>query len=74
MTIDEAAKILREMYDHGATKSEAATFVHLLGIKYADQIDGMSLPELAARAGISVNYKTEMHKGRKLAKYVTVNF
>lgn len=60
------------MYDRGAQTSEIATYVHLFGIKFAEELDGISLPEITARAGISNKYKTEIHKGRKLAKYVTI--
>jgi hypothetical protein len=70
MTIDEAAKILAQMYQQGAATNEKALSVHLFGIKHAEQIEGMSLPELTARAGISDTYKTEIRKGMNLARYV----
>ncbi len=72
MTLDDAAKTLRKMYDGGLAERDQATQVHLFGIKYAQEIDGMPLKEIAARAGISENYGTEIRKGVKLAKYVVV--
>lgn len=72
MTLDEAAKILRKMYDHGYASKEQSTQVHLFGIKYADVLDGMPLKEIASRAGISEAYQTEIRKGMKLSKYVRV--
>jgi hypothetical protein len=70
MTVDEAAALLAEMYRQGKAKKEASTYVHLFAIEYADQLDGISLAELTERAGISPNYRTELHKGIKLAQYV----
>lgn len=70
MTIDEAAKILSQMYRQGAATKEKAVQIHLFGIKYADELEGMSLPEVTARAGISEKYKTEIRKGMNLARYV----
>lgn len=70
MTLDDAAKILANMYREGAARRETATHVHLFGIKYAEQLDGMPLTEVTARAGISDTYKTEIRKGMNLARYV----
>jgi hypothetical protein len=70
MTIDQAAKLLAQMYRQGAATNEKAVYIHLFGIKYADELEGMSLPELTDRAGISDTYKTEIRKGMNLAKYV----
>jgi hypothetical protein len=70
MTIDQAAKLLAQMYRQGAATKEKSVYVHLFGIKYADELEGMSLPELTDRAGISLRYKTEIRKAMNLAKYV----
>jgi len=67
MKIGDAAAILKKAY-FGAPKGEQAVQVHLFGIKYADQIDGMPLKELAIQAGISETYGTEIRKGINLAK------
>lgn len=70
MTIEQAAAELCRMYRQGSITKEQATSVHLFGIKYASQIAGMSLPEIAVRAGIPKTYATEIRKGINLAKYV----
>lgn len=71
MTIEEAAKILSQMYST-APEKEKAVHVHLFGIKYADQLDGMPLGEIAERAKISTNYGTEIRKGINLSRYVSL--
>ena len=72
MTVEEAAKILATMYAQGLPKREQALSVHLFGIKYSKQIENMSLPELAVRAGIPKTYATELRKGINLSRYVEV--
>ena len=71
MTIDEAARILRDMYDSAPDKEQVA-HVHLFGIKYADQIDGLTKTEIVRRAGLPPSYDVEVGAGRRLAKYVIV--
>mgnify|MGYP003644554707 CR=1 FL=1 len=68
MTIDEAAKTLKRMYDDPATGK--AVSVHLFGIRHAEELGGMNLKEVATRAGISENYATEIRKGITLAPFV----
>jgi hypothetical protein len=70
MTIEEAARLLKEMVDHGHATKEVVVQIHLFGIRYAEAIDGMPLGELTARAGISDTYKTEIRKAINLARYV----
>ena len=67
----EAADTLREMY-RNARKGEMLVQIHLFGIKYAKQLQGLSLSEVVSQAGLSSTYVTEVNKGRNLAKYVTV--
>ena len=69
MTIEEAAKLLRKMYDE-APSGEKATSIHLFGIRYAREIDSMSPKELVERADLRPSYRTEIRKMVKLAKYV----
>jgi len=69
VTIEEAAKALQRMCAT-AEKGEKVVQIHLFGIKYADQLDGMSLPDIAVGAGLGESFKTEIRKGMKLAKYV----
>jgi len=72
MTIREAASILKEMYSQGAACGERTTQIHLFGIKYAEQIEGMSLPELLILADMQESYQTEIRKGMRLARHVEV--
>lgn len=69
MKVEDAAKILAAM-DGKAPRNEKVVNIHLFGIRYADQIDGMSPKELAQRAGISATYGTEIRKAINLARYV----
>ena len=69
MTTDEAIRILSDMYSK-APDRETAVQVHLFGIKYADQLKGLNLRDIAERATGNRNWGTEINKGRNLAKYV----
>ena len=68
MTIDEAARRLKAMYDDASTGK--AVSIHLFGIRYADELDGMSIGEVVIRAGLPKSYQTEVRKGMSLARYV----
>ena len=68
MTLDQAARALRAMYDDPATGK--AVSVHLFGIRYAEQIQGLDAREIARRAAIPESYGTEIRKGITLAAYV----
>lgn len=72
MTIDEAARELARMYHQGIAAREQALSVHLFGIKFAAELDGMPLKELAIRAEIPVTYATEIRKRMNLARYVEI--
>lgn len=71
MTLDEAAQILRQMY-YNAPRGEQVAHIHLFGIRYADQLEGLTNPEIVRRAGLNDSYHSEVAKGRRLAKYVVV--
>ena len=70
MTTQEAIQILHGMY-HGADFGESVAHIHLFGIKYAGEIEGLNLQEIAREATGHSSYGSEISKGRKLAKYVT---
>ena len=72
MTTGEAAVILRQMYDRGRRLGEVSSYLHLFGIKYADELSNLSLPEVVKRADIPSSYPTEIYKGMKLSKYVEI--
>lgn len=69
MKIEDAAKILKEMYGKAPAKEKALS-VHLFGIKFADQIQNMPSQEIAIRAGLTKSYGSEIRKGVNLSKYV----
>ncbi len=69
MTLEEAGRKLREVYD-AAPYGEQVAHIHLFGIKYADELDGLTNMDIVRQAGMHESYYTEVAKGRKLAKYV----
>ena len=74
MTVDEAARILRGMYDAGAQgRGLMVTAIHLFGIRYADDLSRLQpIKEILLHAGMSDTYQTEVYKGIRLAGYVKV--
>ncbi len=74
MTTDTLATTLFDMYS-GARHGEKTTMIHLFGIKYADDIRdcGASVAEIVRLSSIEESYVTEVHKGIRLARYVTVH-
>ena len=69
MTVQEAGLRLREMYD-SAPDREKVVQIHLFGIKYANEIEGLTNMDIVRHAGLYESYSTEVAKGRRLAKYV----
>ncbi len=69
MTGQEAGRKLREMYD-SAPYGEQVAQIHLFGIKYADELEGLTNAEIVRHSGLYESYITEVAKGRRLAKYV----
>jgi hypothetical protein len=71
MTLEDLGKILHDMY-FDSKDGEAVAMIHLFGIKYANQIEGLdvSKKDIARAAGINDSYGTEINKGVKLSKYV----
>lgn len=69
----ELAVVLRGMYEN-AKRNEAVCQINLFGILYADEIknNGYNLKTILKLSGISKGYLTEISKGIKLSKYVTV--
>lgn len=69
----ELARILRTMYEN-AKRNEAVCQINLFGIMYADEIkkSGCSVKRIVELSGIRQGYLSEVTKGMKLSKYVTV--
>ncbi|MDE0312648.1 MAG: hypothetical protein OXI52_10320 [Caldilineaceae bacterium] len=75
MNVDEMAEELRSMCAKGEHTEEISTMVHLFGVKYARELKGMTIKDLkilAKKAGRPSSMGSEIHKGRKLSKYVCV--
>lgn len=70
MTEKELTTRLAEMYNN-APRGEAATMIHLFGIKYAAEIEQFSIKDIVLGAGLYESYKTEVRKGMNLARYVS---
>jgi len=68
----QAAQILLEAYNEALLRREQVTAIHLFGIKHAEELVALSVPEILERAGMRASYATEIRKGMKLARYVTV--
>ena len=68
MTLDEAGRILRKMYDDPTT--DRVVSIHLFGIKYAEQIQDLTAQKIVDCAGLKKSYFAEVNKGKNLAKYV----
>ena len=69
MKIEEAARLLRYMYDK-APEGEKTISIHLFGIKYAKEIGSISPKELVVRADLPASYCDVIRKMVKLEKYV----
>ena len=70
MNIDELAEKLRSMWE-AAPEGGKTPMVHLFGIRYAHELEGMDLEAIAELAGRPHSMGTEIRKGRGLAQYVT---
>jgi len=73
MTKQNLGLKLQEMYTN-AKNGEKVVMIHLFGIKYANEIQNCdcSTKDIAVAANINESYGTEISKGVKLSKYVTI--
>jgi hypothetical protein len=62
-------RALREAWSQ-APEGDVVVRVHLFGIDYAEDLQGINLHELVAAAGIPRPYATEIRKAMRLAEYV----
>lgn len=69
MTLDQAIATLKEMYQN-AQKGNQVLQIHLFGIKFASELEGLSLPEIAVEATGSRSYATEIRKAMRLSEHV----
>ena len=70
MSLDELAEKLRSMWE-AAPSGGKTPMVHLFGVRYAHELEGMDLAAIAELAGRPRSMGTEIRKGRALAQYVT---
>ena len=73
MTLEKLAAELSRVY-RNAPEGEQTTMIHLFGIKYVDEIRqcGSSANEIVRQSEISDKYGTEVRKGMRLARYVSL--
>lgn len=71
MNVGEASRLLAKMYLKAPDKEKVLS-IHLFGILYANELDGIPIKEVVLRAELPVSYQTEVRKGMRLAKYVNV--
>ena len=56
MTTEEAARVLKKMYDDGMRTEKGWASIVLFCIRYADDLSSLSFREVLKEAGISTNY------------------
>ena len=71
MTEAQLAEILKERYT-SAEKREMVTAIHLFGVEFADRLDGVSINDVAELGTGHRSYGTEIRKGIRLSKYVSL--
>ena len=71
LTENGAADHLKRMYN-AASHGETVTQIHLFGIKYAEDLADLDIRTVVKVAGLPESYVTEVNKGKKLARYVTL--
>lgn len=67
----DLARSLRDARDL-APRGQVVVRIHLFGIAYARQLEGIDLAALAREAGVPETFATEIHKGMRLAEFVTL--
>ena len=73
MNEQEATQRLRAMYQQSFARQERSIVPMLFGIRYADELAGYkvrNLERIAQQATGYANYATEIHQGRRMARYV----
>ncbi|WP_420383493.1 HTH-like domain-containing protein [Novosphingobium sp.] len=55
-----------------ASNGNRVVTMHLFAIEHAAKLKGVSLKDLASRAGIGESFATELSKGVRLANYVQI--
>lgn len=71
MTETQLAEILKQRYQN-AENREMVTAIHLFGIEFVRELEGVSLNNVAELGTGHRSYGTELRKGLRLAKYVAL--
>ena len=74
MNKQQLAEKLKSMYEN-ADKGYLVAMIHLFGIKYSDYIGSdkvATAKEIVKLSRLSSSYHTEVSKGVKLSKFVTI--
>ena len=71
MTIDDLSRELRSRCER-AEPNEKVTAMHIFAIAFADQLKTSSVRQVVDGAGIGKSFVSEIYKGMKLARYVTL--
>ena len=69
MSMAMLAGELRRSVD-SAPSGQRVVQIHLFGIRRSADLQGVSLKELVALAGIPASYHAEIYKGMRLAEFV----
>jgi len=72
MTEQELINKLKEMYENAANKQQVAS-IHLFGIRYANDLKGHNLKNIALKATDRESYYSEINKGMNLFKLLEMN-
>lgn len=70
MSADELGQQLKRMYER-APDGDKTAMILLFGVRYAPEI-GHQARAVVTAAGLKPSYDTEVRKGMRLSKYVTV--
>ncbi|HSZ86944.1 MAG TPA: hypothetical protein VK787_13000 [Puia sp.] len=70
-SVEELASILAKMYNE-AEHREKTAMVHLFGIMYAEEIHEVGPWRVVVESKLRLTALPEVHKGMRLAKFVTV--
>jgi hypothetical protein len=69
MRTEDLIAALKRDYANAA-QGEKSTAVHLFGIRFAEELQGHPINEIAERAGLTEHWGTEIRKGIRLSRYV----
>lgn len=72
MNEEQAAQLLLQAYNEASEDKKQVASIHLFGIRFADELQNLSLSAIVERANLPKSYVTEIRKGINLSEFVTV--